>query len=42
VPKGMMWPDFADCFDCATPKEYAEHMRISEEDAEAIARDGTN
>ena len=29
-------------YNCATPKEYAEHMRISEEDAEAIARDGTN
>ena len=38
VPKGMMWPGFTDCFDCATPKEYAEHMNISKKAAEAIAR----
>ncbi len=35
-----MWPDFNDCFDCATAKEYAEQMNISVEEAMKIA-DGT-
>ena len=32
-----MWYDFADCFECAFAKEYAEQMSISKKDAERIA-----
>ena len=32
-----MWPNFNDCHDCATPKEYAEHMGISVKEAWRIA-----
>ena len=35
--KEMMWPNFADCFDCASAKEYAEQRGISVELAEEIA-----
>ena len=37
VEKKMMWPDYADCFECATVKEYAEYMEISVEEAQVIA-----
>ena len=36
VPREMMWPNFADCRECATPKEYAEQMGISIEEAEVV------
>jgi len=29
VPREMMWPNFADCRECATPKEYAEQMGVT-------------
>lgn len=32
-----LWPDFGDCFDCASAKEYAEAKGISIAEAEAIA-----
>ena len=45
VPREMMWPNFADCRECATPKEYAEQMGVTvdevladEEECETCAR----
>ena len=35
--KEDMWPNFADCQDCATSKECADQMGISVEEAEQIA-----
>ena len=29
VPREMMWPNFADCRECVTPKEYAEQMGVA-------------
>ena len=39
VLKEMMWPNFADCCDCATAEEYEEHMG-AEALAEALAEMG--
>ena len=36
VTKGSLLPHFADCYECVTVKEYAEHRGISTEKAQRI------